>query len=528
MGCTPLSENTSVDEGVHPSLSPKPNTMRKARALYFILLVLCISKESDAQNDADVLRYSMLNYGSTARSLSMGNAFGALGADFSSLAMNPAGIALYRRSEFSFSPLFSNRSMDADYLENSVNDNFFKFAFGNLGVVWARSKENSKDDWKGIAFGIGYNRTNDFSGRYLAEGRNSKNSIVNEYLEVLNNNGNPLDPDEIPLLFPFDIDLAWQTFLIDSVADSTGALSSYDSPLQNGGALQRNIVETRGGQGEWDFTLGGNYNEQFYFGATLGITTLRYEEESTWEERDEADTIAKFKSFQYSQNLRTSGSGINLKLGMIYRPTDAIRLGFAIHTPTWHTLVDEYSTTIRTDLESGEKTYAGPVFVPFEYMITTPFRIITSMALVVGKAGAFNVDYEYLNYNQGRIRPADRTFAADFNDANNAVRRKYTGSHNLRAGFEARADIFRFRAGGFYSTTPFVSALSVSDETDLTRYGFSGGIGIRDKKYFVDLAYAWSTVGSFLQPYRLSSSETEGITITQKDNRVMFTVGFLF
>ncbi|MBK9317869.1 MAG: hypothetical protein IPM91_02820 [Bacteroidetes bacterium] len=65
-----------------------------------------ISATAHAQTDADILRFSMLNYGSTARSLGMGNSFGALGADFSTLAINPAGIALYRKSEFSVSPLF--------------------------------------------------------------------------------------------------------------------------------------------------------------------------------------------------------------------------------------------------------------------------------------------------------------------------------------------------------------------------------------------------------------------------------------
>jgi hypothetical protein len=97
---------------------------------------------TQAQTDADALRYSMLNYGSTARSLGMGNAFGALGADFSSLSTNPAGIAVYRRSEFSISPMFSNRTTDANYIGKDNSDNAFKFSFGNLGMVWASIETN--------------------------------------------------------------------------------------------------------------------------------------------------------------------------------------------------------------------------------------------------------------------------------------------------------------------------------------------------------------------------------------------------
>ncbi len=476
-----------------------------------------------AQTDADVLRFSMLNYGSTARSLAMGNSFGALGADFSSLLTNPGGIALYRKSEFSFSPQFSNRNINAEYIGNNASDNYFKFAFGNLGMVWAGTRDKSSSPWKGFAFGIGYNKTNDFSSRYVAEAANAKNSLLDSYLEELNGT----NPDDIPSFYPYDIDLAWQTFLIDTV-DISGT-PYYYSALPFAGAFQRKSVETRGGQGEWDFTFGGNYNDQLYMGFTLGIATLRYREESTWEEEDREDTIPYFTRYEYNQTLETSGSGINVKAGIIYKPADAIRLGIAIHSPTWYSLVDEYSASIRTDLQDGEiRDYTGPVFVPFDYNITTPFRVITSIGLILAKQIAFNADYEYLDYSQGRIRPVDRSFSADFNPVNKAIRSKYTNSHNLRAGLEWRLDQFRFRGGAYFSTSPFKSELQVSEETDLSRYGITGGIGFRDKKYFVDVAYAWSKSGSYLLPYSLENQETEGITFTQTDNRILITVGFLF
>ncbi|MBK9317870.1 MAG: hypothetical protein IPM91_02825 [Bacteroidetes bacterium] len=293
--------------------------------------------------------------------------------------------------------------------------------------------------------------------------------LLDNYMEQLNG----VDPDDIPSFYPFDIDLAWQTYLIDTIDDA--GTPYYYSALPFAGALQRKTVETRGGQGEWDFTFGGNYEDMFFFGLTLGVTTLRYFEESTWEERDDQDTIPYFESYQYNQTLETSGSGINVKAGFIFKPADAFRLGLAIHSPTWHSLVDEYSTSIKTDLEDGViRDYTGPVFVPFDYNITTPFRVITSMGIIIGKQMAFNVDYEFLDYSQGRIRPVNRSFASDFTPVNKAMRSKYTASHNLRAGLEWRFEQLRFRAGGYYSTSPFESALRISDDTDLSRYGITG------------------------------------------------------
>lgn len=229
------------------------------------------------------------------------------------------------------------------------------------------------------------------------------------------------------------------------------------------------------------------------------------------------------------QSLSTVGSGLNFKLGAIYRPSDAIRLGVAIHSPTWNELVDDYSTTIRTDLEDGViRDYAGPVFIPFDYSINTPFRTIASIGLIIAQQGAFNLDYEFTDYSMARIRPQDRSFNSDFVPTNNAIRQKYTASHQLRAGFEWRYDVMRFRAGAQYATSPFDKSIRGDQTTDLSRFGFSGGIGYRGEKYYFDAAYAWMRTGSYLQPYTLSSQATDGITFTRTDSRVMVTVGYLF
>ncbi len=59
------------------------------------LLLLAISfmfQGVIAQNVDDALRYSQIFYGGTARFMSMGGAFTALGGDISSLSQNPAGL----------------------------------------------------------------------------------------------------------------------------------------------------------------------------------------------------------------------------------------------------------------------------------------------------------------------------------------------------------------------------------------------------------------------------------------------------
>jgi hypothetical protein len=493
----------------------------KFRLVFFIILITTGYKVS-AQNDADVLRYSFLNYGSTARSLGMGNSFGALGADFSTLSINPAGVAMYRRSEFTISPTFSNRNSESDFGGTITDDNHFKFAFGNFGFVFANREPRKNSDWKRITFGVGYNRTNNFSSNTLAEYANANNSLVDNYLETLAQDNTP--PDQISNLYPFDVDLAWQTFLIDTAG------GNYFSAIPFAGGLQRKITESRGGQGEWAFSVGGNYDDRLYIGATLGIPVVRYEEETTWSEEDEKDTIPFFESYRINSSLVTSGSGINFKVGAIYRVADFLRLGVAVHTPTWLVLTDDYRTDIRTDLEDGTiREWTSPDFIPFEYRITTPFRVIGSIAIIAGQAAAFNIDYEYLDYSQSKIKPTDSQFKSDFVPTNRAIRAKYGMQHNVRAGIELPYDAMRFRLGAEYSTSPFDSNLRPDDEeTDLSRLTLTGGIGYRGEKFYLDAAYAYSKYGSLLYPYTLNNESTPFIKTVNSDHRIMFTTGWMF
>ena len=75
--------------------------MNKLFALFFLQLLVV---NSFAQSESDVMRYSFGAPIGTARTTGMGGAFGAVGADLFSSVINPAGIGVYRKSEFVFSP----------------------------------------------------------------------------------------------------------------------------------------------------------------------------------------------------------------------------------------------------------------------------------------------------------------------------------------------------------------------------------------------------------------------------------------
>src|SRR4029079_17170040 len=106
-----------------------------------------------------------------------------------------------------------------------------------------------------------------------------------------------------------------------------------------------------------------------------------------------------------------SGWGFNLKLGMIYKPSEYWRLGLAFHTPTFYTLTDHYETSITADVEKHgtlsdySLDYTNNEPSEFKYDFLTPFKAIGSISYVIREIqdvtkqkGFLTADVEYVNY----------------------------------------------------------------------------------------------------------------------------------
>jgi len=127
--------------------------MKKQIILVAIGLFFTIT--SIAQNDIDAMRYSQITFGGTARFASMAGSMGALGGDFSTLSFNPAGIAVYRKSELSITPSFFTQSTSSTYNDDNSTDRKLNFNLGNIGLVATKifDEKNSNTGWQSINFG---------------------------------------------------------------------------------------------------------------------------------------------------------------------------------------------------------------------------------------------------------------------------------------------------------------------------------------------------------------------------------------
>lgn len=482
------------------------------KKLFFLLSIASFSLPALSQNHVDALRYSMLQYGGTSRFVASGGAFGALGADFSVLSTNPAGIGMFKKSELTFTPSIQTTKTSSSFNSLSNEDMKYNFNFSNMGMLFSIPTGYSESNsWKSIQFGFGYNRINSFHNRMVIEGPNHKTSLMDDYLAKANGiHYNSLDE--------FDTKLAWMTYLLDTL----GGNNHYVSPVPPGGIQQRKDMTTWGAMNEMVVSFGGNYDDKFYLGATIGFPFIRYIEESTYSEWDIADTINGFKRFDLNDNLTTTGSGVNFKLGMIYRPFDWVRVGAAVHTPTFYSMSDEYSRKIKSFFDNGMTYSSESPQGDFNYQLTTPMRAMGSIAFLFGKMGFISADYEFVDYSEARLRTDGSSGVSSvvFADANNTIRNTYTTANNLRFGGELNLSPIAVRAGyGLYGN-PFKSGLNNAE-----RSVYSFGLGMREKDYFIDFTYSLTQSS---EDYYLYPSVGDAAKLDIKSSAFLMTFGIKF
>ena len=301
----------------------------------------------EAQSALDVLRLSDQTLIGTGRAAGTNTNMSGIGADFTTLSSNPAGIAQYRKSEIMLSPTVTNKKTGSTLLNGSegptVNDNKTKFRLPNLGLIIAGSK-NSKLSY---AFGFGVNGFVDNSQNFQFRGK-SAGSITERFAASADNTSYGNDPFESDLAD--DAGVFWTTKDEDGnevyVKDPDGSLV-YDYKDFRDAKIELNKyqnVQSSGRYNEVAFSGGVNLSNKFLIGATIGIPVYRYNETKIYQERDDAKAVKYFEELKFTEYKALSGAGINAKVGIMYKPINYLTFGAAIHSPSFISITDDFST----------------------------------------------------------------------------------------------------------------------------------------------------------------------------------------
>lgn len=518
------------------------------RKLYTILASLLLGASSLTAQSYDVggtvlnndiigwfdiynLSFTSHNYG-TARSMAMGNAFTALGADMISASLNPAGIGMYVDSDFSITPMMqftkSHTKGGDDYYapgtpksHQRYREDLNRFGMSSAGAVFTVLK--STGVVTNINVGFAYNRIADFNQnmRVASIGESSANTIANLFCNIGNVDGLVTNDDGT---MPFGGDpfywgstLAYKNGVINKdqqgwFIDRIGSEAEID---------QYNAVQTRGSIGEYALTIGFNLMDKIYIGASLGLQSLDYRREVFYGEdyiyTEETLPTGEEIPYQltymnYQQNSHISGMGVNLKFGITARPVNWLRIGVAYHSPTWYDANFQYGGSMWSETYSAGNNPDGydlnrngyfhddvssPVLTdegPYGWNFRSPSRLLTGVAVTIGRRVILSADYERSWYQTNRLESSPiQGLASGYTPTFKDV---FKGSNTVRVGAEAYILPFLpIRVGYIWNGSTLRDGYEdiVASHPMVTEQWFAtAGFGIKfSESLYLDFAYQY-------------------------------------
>lgn len=458
------------------------------------------------QNEVDAYRLSNTYVQGSARFDAMGGSFGALGAESGCIGINPAGFGRSSVSAFTFGLSGTSVKTNAHFNGNSSMMDAFKVRVPNLSgtIVKDVSSSNTGLIYTQISFGI--NRVANFNNSFNYSGQQFES-----LLDVFAATASGIDPGQLSTAYPYTSSLAYQTYTIDPDANN-----NYYPRLNSGDVIHNRTVFNKGGINEYYLAISANYLDKIYFGASFSYNTVNFTESLVHKETLADTTGVSLRSFVYQYDYNTKGGGGNVKLGAIFLPTDYIRLGIAIHTPTFYQLTDQYTANMEALHKDGMKT-VDPSLIPadrYKYRIWTPAKFVGSLGFVFHDNGCINVDLEYINYAWARLKTTTDGAYASYNYAaeNATIKAQMVDALNIRVGGEwAINNTVFIRAGYGYYPKGDTLARSYGKNYNQT---ISGGLGFRINRIYLDMSVRYLMQSSVYKAFYESRTELNTVNTT--------------
>lgn len=547
------------------------------RILSAIVATLPVLAYSQTAIDAFQLSHSDLR--GTARYMSMGGAFGALGGDLSTLNNNPGGIGLYRKSELGVTLNIEASSIKSATSIMTQSTSQTKVSVPNFGYVGAAWLAN--DVMPYFTWGVSYGRIVNMNRRYKGQARmnGSLYNYVAQYSDGYTSNqlsaegtdnGGYSSPDYIPWLSI----LSYNGMAINPI----GSTSQYQGPWQNdhvnsngdrtpSTGISEFDVDEHGYVDEYAIDFGGNIMNTVYWGMGFGITDIELTQNTHYTEdiknaviMDPTAELGDLKIGNANTTLSNykhiDGTGFNFKLGVIVRPINALRIGFAFHTPTYYNINQSSGADLNYDYtffnpDGHNINYSG---TPNEYRswkLRTPWRMQVSAAGIIGTSGIISMEYEYRPYQNMNLRS---DYGDELTNYNQDIKTYYKAANILRFGAEYRIlPQLSIRAGYVHESTPTGIAISNNEVTvytsnpddtgtnpaytldNSTQY-ITCGLGYRYKNFSIDAAYVYKHRTSEYHSFTPNDAfDTAGLTatpyqakLTENYNNIVLTATLRF
>jgi hypothetical protein len=439
-----------------------------------LVAILCLVRLGLLAQTADeAFSYSQNHQWGTARFTSMSGAFTALGSDPSAINRNPASLGLFRQGLLTVTAGLLSRNNNSTFYSNSTGNRVSYGQMPNLTLVLSGP---GSGEFRFVNLGFSFHQTNDLRNTNIFEGGGATISKLDVYLAEVT-----ADPlmfvDEIPGKFPFTAGLAWGAVLLDTAA------GVYYNVRGAGPSSQRWDRTIERNTAQYEFSVGANYADNLYLGGAIGFTSLRYATRSAYTETFAAnDTSTYLNAYTESDELRVSGSGMYLNVGLIWWIEQWLRVGAAFRGSPSLRLSESFTRNIDADWRDRPATFAqGPEGIN-QYRFRMPWRLNTGVALVRKDLGVLSIDGEFTEYRHMLFK-TDPGLVYDLSPLNTKMSERFVPAWKVAVGVERPWKIYALRAGAF--TGRGGDRLS----SDRSEYGVSIGGGMRLGQWVIDAAW---------------------------------------
>ncbi|MEL6537321.1 MAG: hypothetical protein AAFQ98_18005, partial [Bacteroidota bacterium] len=455
----------------------------------------------------------------------LGGAKTSLGGDISLASVNPAGLGFFNKTVVSITPGVYSQRTNASYLDNQANDFVSPLALGSFGIVFNDELQGPTGDWRGGNLAITHTRLNTYREKITYQGDLTDLDTYTDFLGYAINdlNQNGLEGSS-ELAYS-----AWDTFLVEQFldADNNTFFDTYIfPPSEEFPVTQTEVIEIQGRKNVFNISYGANYRDKLYLGGGIGFVSIQREITRAYEEVPFQDPDVQLLNLIIDEELDQNGNGFNANFGVIYRPVKFLTLGASIESPTFMNMDETFSQFVTAaytvnfpvDEAAGQTFESGAASdSPFSFTMLTPMRARGGATVFLGKFGFISADVEYVDYGTASVSASGSSLTAD----NELIASLYESQLNYSIGGEFRKDSFYARAGYAHRGDPVRERL---DGTNANLNYYTAGVGIRQKRFFVDAAYVLGQSESEWRRFAGSPVAQVG----QTESRIAVTLGVNF
>lgn len=529
------------------------------KSKYFLLLLALgmVSLPMAAQETYQDTKLMENELNGTARYVGMGGAMEALGADLSTMQSNPAGIGLFRKSQFALSGGLISQSGDnskknwgLDFKGNATNA-----SFDQAGFVWAT--RTGRNSWLNVGFN--YHKSRNFD-QILAAANKLSNASLNKFSAIKYKKG-------------LSAENSWAWNAVDDAYASMYGYTQDNVSFDPASSFSFGQYQ-KGYIGEYDFNISGNINNRVFLGATFGLHDVNYRSNKLYAE----DYLANGKETALSDNyemLKIDGTGFDIKFGAIFRPIEdsPFRIGVYINTPVFYDLTMRNAYDLTFYPAGTQKIYHYPNddtdrgnAADYDFKVYTPWKFGISLGHTIGDYLAMGLTYEYQKYSATDNRVNNGytyydewgnpyTESTSDDNMNDDTELNLKSVHLLKVGLEYKpVQNFAIRLGYNYMSPQFNDGayrdgsvqspgVGYATSADYTNWKatnrFTFGLGYTYKNFFADAAYQYSHTNGEFYPFMSyyynddkSASEYDNVADATKvsfnRHQLIFTVGYKF